>query len=251
MKTRTYLLGLLTMVSAVANAGCFHDGATVDLRLGYTIGGTMPLGMPATIRCLNSYRIMFNPQIAATVNFPITDVWGIETGLKAERKSMRTDAGVKGYHMEMTQGEESIEGLFTGNVVTEYSSWGFTVPVQASCRVCRTVKLRFGPYVSLLFNHDFNGYAYDGYIRKDTPTGEKVEIGSTEDTRGDYSFADDVRPVQLGLDLGVDWRLWKSMGVYADVQWGVTGAFKSSFKTIEQTMYPIYCTIGLTKQIQL
>lgn len=251
MKTRTVLLGLLTMVSAASHADCFHDGATAQFRLGYTLGGTMPLGMPASIRSLNSYGLLPNPQTAVTVDFPIAGIWGIETGFRAERKAMKTDATVKGYHMMMTQGEESIEGYFSGNVVTECSTWGFSVPVQASCRVCPALKLRVGSYVSLLFNHKFTGYAYDGYIRKDAPTGEKIEIGNTGDTRGEYSFSDDMRPVQVGLAMGADLTVWKGVGVYADLQWGLNGAFKSSFKTIEQTMYPIYCTIGLTKQIHL
>lgn len=251
MRIKTILLSLLAIMPAAANAECLNDDMTVDFRIGYTIGGTMPLGMPATIRSLNSYKLMMNPQMAATVNVPVSGIWGIETGLKVERKAMKTDAKVKGYHMVMTQGEESIEGLFTGNVVSEYSTWGFSVPVLASCQVLPAVKLRFGPYVSLLFNRYFTGYAYDGYLRKDTPTGEKVEIGDTEETRGEYTFNDDLRPVQFGLNLGVDWYLWKGVGVYADLQWGLNGAFKSSFKTIEQTMYPIYCTIGLTKQIHL
>ncbi len=251
MRIRTFLLGLLTMVSAASHADCFHDGATAYFRLGYTLGGTMPLGMPASIRSLNSYSLLPNPQIAVTVDFPLAGIWGIETGFRAERKAMKTDAVVKGYHMMMTQGEESIEGYFSGNVVTECSTWGFSVPVQVSCRVCPALKLRVGPYVSLLFNHKFTGYAYDGYIRKDAPTGEKIEIGNTDDTRGEYSFSDDMRPVQVGLAMGADLTVWKGVGVYADLQWGLNGAFKSSFKTVEQTMYPIYCTIGLTKQIHL
>ena len=42
----------------------------------------------------------------------------------------------------------------------------------------------------------------------------------------------------------MDWQLHRNIGLSADVNWGLTGIFKKDFKTVEQTLYPIYGTIG-------
>lgn len=231
-----------------STAGRIHD-ITLDVRRGINIGGVMPLSMPASIRGLNSYTPQLNPQLALYASTPLGRNFGLMSGVRIERKAMKTDARVKGYHMVMTRGGESVEGLFTGNVATKSSTWGVTVPVFATYAVCNAVQMRLGPYLSLLFSKTFGGHAYEGYLRKDTPTGERVEIGTTPETWGDYNFNDDMRSFQLGMDLGVDWRLSDKFGFYADLQWGLTDAFKSSFATIEQTMYPIYGTIGIFKTL--
>ena len=37
----------------------------------------------------------------------------------------------------------------------------------------------------------------------------------------------------------------EGIGVSADLNWGLTGIFPSDFKTVEQTLYPVYGTIGV------
>ena len=74
-------------------------------------------------------------------------------------------------------------------------------------------------------------------------------IGEGPDERGDYDFSESMRDVQMGVMLGADWHLSKRWGLYADISWGLTGIFKADFKTIEQTLYPIYGTIGVTYRI--
>jgi hypothetical protein len=54
-----------------------------------------------------------------------------------------------------------------------------------------------------------------------------------------------MRHFQFGIDAGIDWQIYKRWGAYADLQWGVSGVHKSSFKTIEQTLYPIFGTVGI------
>jgi hypothetical protein len=51
--------------------------------------------------------------------------------------------------------------------------------------------------------------------------------------------------VQFGIGLGVDWQVYKCLGVSADLNWGLTGIFPSDFKTVEQALYPVYGTIGV------
>jgi hypothetical protein len=37
----------------------------------------------------------------------------------------------------------------------------------------------------------------------------------------------------------------EGIGMSADLNWGLTGIFPSDFKTVEQTLYPVYGTIGV------
>ena len=53
-----------------------------------------------------------------------------------------------------------------------------------------------------------------------------------------------------GVDFGIDWRLNNRWGICADLSWGLNGVFKKDFETIEQTMYPIYGSVGITYQLK-
>lgn len=86
---------------------------------------------------------------------------------------MKVDATVKNYHMKMVQGGETIEGMFTGRVMTQVDQSLGTIPVQATYDLSDKVRLKLGPYFSYVSSHKFNGYAYDGYLREGSPTGPK------------------------------------------------------------------------------
>ena len=171
------------------------------------------------------------------------------TGLHIENKAMDIDATVKNYHMEMVKGGESLEGMYTGRLVTQCEEWMLTLPVMATLRT-GNVLLKAGPYISYLGTGTFEGYVYDGYLREGNPTGAKIEMGNTDGSRGTYDFSDHMRHWQFGIDIGADWQLSKRWGIYGDITWGLTGVHESSFKTIEQTLYPIFGTVGITYKLK-
>lgn len=241
---------LLAICMVCSSAAMAQDDINIEARLGYTIGGTMPLEMPASIRGLNAYTPQPNFQLGVDAEKMIAPDWGLQVGLNLDHKGMSTDAITKGYHMTMVRGGEAIEGFFTGNVVTDNDTWGLTLPVVVTWHPAQNVKLHAGPYVQCYLSKAFGGYAYDGYLRKDTPTGERIELGSSDTERGEYSFNDEMRPIDLGLDLGVDWYVGKRLGVYANLNWGLLNAFRSSFTTIEQSMNPVYGTVGVTYRLR-
>ncbi len=241
---------MAAMLVIPTHASTFTDSLSYDIRFGYSVGGTMPIGMPATIRKLDKYSLEANVQIGVDVYERFTNRWGIATGLRLENKGMSIEATVKNYHMTMVRGGQTLEGRFTGHNATDVKQWMFTLPVQAVCYLGDKWMLRCGPYISYVHSHSFSGQASDGYLRVGDPTGAKVEIGSDEGTRGSYDFSDDLRNFQYGVLVGANWRFYKSWGLLVDVSWGLNGIFKSSFHTIEQTFYPIYGTIGLSYHIK-
>lgn len=226
------------------------DHVGIQVRAGYGIGGTSPLPLPASIRRLNSYTLQPNLSFGFDVTHNVTEQVGVLFGLHYENKGMHVDANVKNYHQEIIRGGESLAGQFTGQVTTKVHEWMLTVPIQATYNLNEKIVLRLGPYFSFLTGKEFSGYAHNGYLRQGDPTGPKVILGDTPDSRGNFDFSSSMRDLQWGLDVGADWYIYKRWGVYADISWGLSGIHESSFKTIEQTLYPIYGTLGVTYNIK-
>jgi hypothetical protein len=54
-----------------------------------------------------------------------------------------------------------------------------------------------------------------------------------------------MRRFQTGIAIGADWQVYKALGLSLDLNWGLNGIFRKDFDTVEQTLYPIYATIGV------
>lgn len=242
----------IMLIAAVVttNAENILSGWEYTARLGYNIGGTAPIGLPATIRSMNKYTLKPNFSLGIDAHKPVTERWGVLTGLHLENKGMEVDATVKNYHITMTKGGDEMEGYYTGSLVNECDEWMLTLPVMATFNVNKNVMLKLGPYISYVSTTVFKGYVYDGYLRHIVPIGEKIEMGNTDDTRGTFDFSDKMRRMQVGIDVGADWQFSHRWGMYADLQWGLNGIHHSSFKTIEQTLYPIFGTVGVMYKLK-
>ncbi len=238
------------MTSSQAMAGSLTDSLQIKARIGYSIGGTAPIPLPATIRSIDGYRL--TPSVMAGVDalIPLNSRWGVMTGLYVENKAMNGDVTTKAYQMEMVKGDTRLSGLFTGHIKQEVTEWMLTLPVKATLKLDSKWTLRGGPYVSLLLSKEFSGIASDGYLRQDTPTGAKVLIGNKAGEWATYEFNDDMRSFQFGVGIGADWQFYKNFGASLDLNWGLTGIFNSDFKTVEQTLYPIYGTISFFYRIK-
>ena len=226
------------------------DRILVKARVGYAIGGTAPLGMPASIRSVESFKMMPNFMVGIDGMYRFSERFGVQTALHYEIKDMESEVTTKGYHMKVKMDEDELDGLYTGHVQQKVRQRMLTIPLQLTFELSRKVQLKAGPYLSLLLSKEFAGYAFDGYLRKDTPTGTKVVMGSEEGQWATYDFSDDMRTCQMGVTVGVDWAFYRRWGLSADLSWGLTGIHHSDFKTVEQTLYPIYGTIGVFYRIK-
>ena len=222
----------------------------LKLRLGYSIGGTTPLGLPASIRSIESFRLTPNFMVGLDGMYRLTETFGLQAALHYEIKDMDGEVTTKGYHMKVNMDADELEGLYTGHVRQKVRQRMLTIPLQLTCELGSKVQLKAGPYLSVLLSKAFTGYAFDGYLRKDDPTGTKVEMGSQEGEWATYDFSSDMRTCQVGVAVGIDWTFYRQIGLSADLSWGLTGIHHSNFKTVEQTLYPIYGTIGLFYKIK-
>ena len=243
----TLLLGLMTGVMSAQTR--WLDDVTYQVRLGFSMGGTAPIGLPATLRELNKYSVQPNLMLALEASKPLNERWGLLAGLYIEDKDMLVDARVKNYHMEIIQGGQSLEGMFTGDVETNVDERMLTLPLQLTYGLTDRFKLKAGPYFSYLMTGNFSGSVHDGYLRVGDPTGSKILMGEAENERGIYDFSDHLRHFQWGVNVGVDWHAYKRFGVFLDLSWGLSQIFHSDFNTIEQNRYPIYGKLGVTYKL--
>ena len=173
--------------------------------------------------------------------------WGVISGLRLENKGMRTKATVKNYGMEIimfdaANKQYSLKGNWTGGVRTKVQNAYLTIPVLAAYKVNNRWSIKAGPYFSYMMDGDFSGHVYDGYLRKDNPTGSKVTFDNG--AIATYDFTHDLRKFQWGVQLGADWKAFKHLKVYADLNCGLNDIFKKDFKTITFDMYAVYLNIG-------
>ncbi len=233
-------------------------GWHVKLSAGFEVGGAAPMPLPVEIRSIDGYNPTMCIAIEGLAHRRIGDKgWGMALGVRLENKGMKTDATVKNYHMEAvsTDGSGKIAGAFTGHVKTNVNNRYLTFPVLATYDINERWQISAGPYFAWMYNGDFTGEAYgneirdekgeligtDAYIRDQNPTGDKAAV-----TRATYDFSKDLRKFHWGLQLGGEFKAYKHLGVYANLQWGMNGIFPDDFTSVTFDLYPIYGNIGFT-----
>lgn len=222
------------------------DGFIYEVNAGVNIGGSAPIPIPAQIRKIEGYNPNLNLSLGGRVSrwLDAEHRWGVAVGLRFESKGMKTDASVKNYGMEIIQDGATVSGRWTGKVHTNYHSSQLTIPVTALWRIDDRWMLNAGPYVAFALNSDFNGHVYDGYLREGDPTGEKAVFEGS--ARATYDFSSSLRRLQWGMQIGGSWLAMRHLAVNANFTWGLNGIFKSSFKTVTFSLYPIYLNLGFS-----
>lgn len=219
-------------------------GWEYQVKAGINIGGASPLSMPAEIRKIESYNPKFNAVIEASITKWLDGHprWGISSGIRVEEKGMQTKARVKNYSTEIIHGGSRVAGYWTGLVKTKYNSSFVTLPLLANYRVSNSWKLSAGMYLSYRMGGDFSGEVSDGYLRDETPTGQKIEF--TNDSYASYDFTSDLQRFHYGIQIGIGYRMLKHLTLHTDFNWSLTDIFKKEFKTITFQMYPLYAHLG-------
>lgn len=220
-------------------------GWEYEIKAGFNIGGTAPLPLPEEIRKIDSYApgIAISIEGNATKWLDDTKKWGLTLGIRLENKNMTTEATVKNYGMKIinTNGGE-LKGLWTGGVKTKVKNSYLTIPVLGNYQISKRWKVVAGPYFSYLIDGDFSGHVYEGHLRTPDQTGSRVDF--TGESIASYDFSDNLRKFQWGVQVGGEWKAFKHLNVFADLNWGLNDIFKKDFDTISFAMYPIYFNVG-------
>ena len=219
-------------------------------RLGYAIGGTTPLPLPAEIRKIGTFSPKGGISLGIDGYRMFTKRWGLSIGAHFFWEGFHTKADVKNYYVWLEQEGEITKGYFTGTNVTSTEMWGVTVPVLATLRMSPRWNVSFGPYLSYYFKQTFTGEVYDndegiGYLRENTPTGTKILISHENPTPYPDDFADNMIPFSAGIEVAFDWKAMRHLNVFGLIDWGLTDIWRSDFEAISFKMYPIYGTLGV------
>lgn len=249
------LLLSLCLASAAEDADKYEKwgptsqgGGGVIVRLGYTIGGTTPIPLPSEIRSINAFQPHGGATIGADVYKMLSRRWGFSVGWHFVYEGFHTSADVKNYKMSLTQEGNTMSGYFTGCDITNVELWGLTMPVLATVRVSPRWNISAGPFFTVFVSESFKGQVYDnkegvGYLRVDSPVGEKVNIDRSSPAT--YDFSDNLRNWTAGLEFAFDWKATRHMNVFALLDWSLSDIFEPDFPTVEFKLYPIYATVGL------
>lgn len=261
MKHILYTLAALLMLAASAHAQNDSKweqwGPTTGLRgggfivrAGYVIGGTMPLPLPAELRKINSFSPKGGLSLGIDGYRMFSKRWGASVGAHFFWEGFSTSADVKNYYVWLEQEGEVTKGYFTGCNETSTQMWGVTLPVLATFRISPRWNVSMGPFMTCYFKQTFDGKVYDnndgvGYLRVDTPTGDKVKMTREDPTPYPDDFADHMLPLSGGIELAFDWKAMRHMNVFGKVDWGLSNIWSSNYQAISFPMYPIYGTIGM------
>ena len=218
----------------------FFVGVEYRVKAGIAMGGTAPFPIPLQIQEVKGFKPLLNTSLEAEIVKTFDEYWGISFGLRLETKGMETDARVKTYQLKMLANDGGeVEGAFTGFVKTRVANSYITLPALAMWKPSERWEIKLGPYVSYLYNGNFSGSAYDGYLREGSPVGPKVEIPEAK-----YEFSDELRHWNWGAQLGAGWRAFPHLLVGFDLTWGMNSIFKKGFEVMTFDMYPVFLNLN-------
>ena len=215
---------------------------------GTQLGGAAPLGMPVAIRKITSYSPGSPYFVNVALERMLVDRWGISVGLTLGGKGMDTAAEVKGYKTTFRTGDAAadyVSGYFYGKIRTRVNNHYLSLPINVSYKLNPKLSVYAGPYISLALYKRFTGEAVEGYMRKDSPVGEKQQIQNAP-----YDFSEYLRTVDYGFQAGSNYFLSSSLFMKAQLDYGFTNIMQNSFQSIDFALHNIYLNVGFGWRIR-
>lgn len=244
-------LHLLILLLAIALETTAQNGKKIsfNVRAGFSTGAATPAGIPASIRKIESYNPGFQPSVEVALGYRFAEKFGFATGLRFEQKGMTTKARVKAYYTTFNEtdhnGTHSVTGYFTGRVKTKVKNSYLTLPLHLTYHNNSSFTYKAGGFVSLLLDNRFSGDARDGYIRNQTPLGEREDIDAAS-----YDFSENVRRINAGVEIGSDYRINSSLFASANLNYALTPLMEHGFRSIDFGMHNIYLNLGIGYRFQ-
>lgn len=230
-------LGLLPTVNAQ------NSDVEYKIGVGFNVGGTMPIGLPAEIRGINSYSPTANLSVSGHAMKMFNSRWGAQIGLRIENKGHNAGIDVKNYRMTLNIGEGDDTGVkrgyFTGSIKNKTRFTYLTIPVSAVYRLNDKWDFRIGAYASYALDRSFEGHVVKGHVRE-TPMTAIIGI-----TKADYDYTDDLRRFDAGIELGTSFKVYRSLAINADLTWGGIKTLSPDTRKIDMDNYNIYLNIGV------
>lgn len=224
----------------------FNTNIEYQAKAQLSLGGASPLGIPAQIRKIESFKPknFLGIEVNATKWLTNDKKYGFRVGLKLEGRGMKTNAQVKNYftQIEDDTGAQTT-GFFTGKVVTQSNNTYLSLPILFVWNASEKWNIYGGIYFSAAVNKSFKGHIYDGVFREGTPIGEPATFEGT--AIGIYDFSDDIRTFQFGEQIGFEYKFNENFSISLDGTFANTQVFKKDFDAISFKMFNIYGNLGI------
>lgn len=212
--------------------------------IGYNVGATTPLGLPASIRSIGGYSPRANISAGVNASKMFTDKIGAGLGVSLDYLNMNARITTRNYHLTMNildGGETGTRtGYYSGTIHNRTRLTYLTVPVFAVFRPNDKWEIDAGPYVAFALHRGFHGSVSDGKMRED-PYHPIISVNKAE-----YDYSSDLQKVDLGIMAGASRKVWRKLAVKASLRWGLRSVMNPSTRKVDLNTYNIYLNIGAT-----
>lgn len=206
---------------------------------GLNVGASMPI--PISNRMSDfSWVPPFSPYLGYKLTAYSNSNFGITSGLIFEAKGMKVQASVYQLYTEVIVDGIETKGYFTGRNKTEVDNFYMTFPLEFSYLKPK-YRVNLGMHFSYVLSHEFDGEVSDGYLRKDTPVGDRILVTSSP-----YNFDDEVRKFDMAVSLSYERKIWNNLNLNCGLNWSLTPLMNSSFTGLPYKMYNVYANIGVS-----
>ena len=242
------LFSLKSFAQEKTEKSFFKDNMDYQLRAYFGIGGSTPLGLPSEIKKIESYNpgLQLGLEANATKWLEENAKWGVRVGVAVEERGMKTKASVKQYLTRIIQGNEQIQGYFTGMVQTKVNNTYVNIPISAVYKLSKKWNLYGGFSFAFAIDKQFTGYVSDGYLRKDTPVGPKINFD--KNGKAAYDFSDEINTFQWGANFGAEWKMNKHFKLFPQISYDFNGVLNKDFDAISFSLHNIYLDLGFAYQ---
>jgi len=215
-----------------------------DLFLGFNVGATTPLSLPATIRKIDSWSPAFNPSLGYEFLLHIRRGWRLGIGAKIDYKGMTVKDKVMYMHTKITVENGSstgvFEGDFSGRNKTVIRNAYMTFPLYVAYNFNYKWRVKLGGYAAYLFRPSFKGKVYDGYMRNGSSLGEKIIV-----TEASFDLSAEQKKWDSGIMMAGERLIGKHLGIMGNFTWGLQPLFPKNNSSMDFKMYNFYLTLGL------
>jgi len=248
MKQNKYIIAILLLLSATSLYAFDNDKLEHRIVAGFNLGASAPTSMPREIRKIEAWWPQFATQLGYNIMYHPNNKWGVGAGILLDYKGMGTKVRAKYIHTRVEYQGDILTGYFVGKNKTEVKTSYVTVPLFGIYKINEKWRVKAGGYAAYAYSTTFRGDVYDGYLRVDDPTGEKIEF-EKGGNKASFDFSDDVRTFDFGLLFGGEMKVNHKFNIYGNLNWGLRPIFSKEKRVMDFNMYNIYFSLGLAYKL--
>ncbi len=245
-----YIVSIFILFSGVLGNHSIYSQKTIDslrvshaIAIGVQIGASTPLPVPARLSGFK-WSPDFCPQLAWDITILKNEKKGLKTGLRIERKGMTAGAYAYQMYTQITIDDAKTKGYFTGYTETNIDILYLSIPLLYTRKFNDNWVANFGAYAAFKLTASFTGAVKNGYMRIDSPIGNRTNIDYEA-----FEFNDQIRVFDYGLMASCEKKLSKKLSAKAEISWGFSPVMKNSFRGLEYKLYNIYGLLGIIYQL--